>query len=275
MNKKVGLNSPLTQVRDLESGLRRCGLAIRLSRASQSAAFRRTILGPFWFTLEQLLFILAFGFIAAAIFGDNFRDRIFHVGIGLWVFGLVSDLCVGPARIVEKYSGFRNADLPHSFGAVRHVVEVVHSALYKLMGLLPIVMLGNHEIYRWESLVVISHVFVGLVTLGYGMSLAVSTLCIRFRDLKPMLDLAGRLAFFVTPVFWKIEDLGNTSSGHTLQQIQPYNTFNVFLDPITAVFSGDSVSASEIERVWFHSSLALVAGLTVFSALGSRFRAWL
>lgn len=275
MNYKTIGYSNTIQVGDLFKGVRRVPFAIRLSKASQSAAYKRTFLGPLWLTFEHLTFLLVFGFISTAIFGDNFFDRITYVGLGLWMFGLVSDMCVGSARIIEKYSGYRNADLPLSFSAIRHVVEVAHCFMYRFFAVFPIVVVSNSDIFRFRSLIIFFQVVVAIMFFGFGMSLGVSTLCTRFRDLKPILDLLGRLAFFVTPVFWKMEDIASSNAGRSLAKIQPYNTFNAFLAPTTALLRGDNELAFEITNMWLHSGLAFSFGLIVFCFFGLKARVWL
>lgn len=271
--KTIGY-SIVTQASDLFAGLRRVAFAVRLSKASQSSAYKRTFLGPLWLTMEQFTFLLIFGYISTAIFGDNFFDRITYVGLGLWMFGLVSDMCVGSARIIEKYSGYRNSDLPLSFSAIRHVVEVMHCFMYRFFGVLPIVVVGNNDIFRFSSLIIFFQVVVAIIFFGFGMSLAVSTLCTRFRDMKPILDLLGRLAFFVTPVFWKIEDIASSNPGRSLAIIQPYNTFSAFLAPMTALLRGDNELAFEITNMWLHSGLAFSLGLIVFGLFGLKTKVW-
>ena len=238
---------------------------ISLARQDMASSYRRTLLGPFWISIQQMAFVFGIGVLYSQLFKVGARDHIPLVAYGILLWGLYSRFILGAGSVfIEGASSVRSSNLPVSFyifhSVVREFVVFLHSAI--VIALVPL-------IYgRAPSAASILLVPVGLALLlvnGVAFGLWLGPISARFRDIHVGLASVLQLFLFVTPIFWDAKTLGNDHWAIV---------FNPFAWAILGI--RDPLLGSPVDLSIFLSFIAftvanLIAGVAVFA----RSRLWI
>jgi len=168
--------------------------------------YQRSRVGQFWITISMLVTIVALGWVYSYLFRLSLRDYLPSLTLGMVVWGLISSL-VTEACIV--FTGAENylQQVPLSKSIfvhrmlVRNLVTFAHNAtivplLYMAFGIAP----------GWPIL--LAPIGLAIATInGFWIGLLVGMLCARFRDLPQIVASFMQIAFFVTPVMWRRDQL--------------------------------------------------------------------
>jgi lipopolysaccharide transport system permease protein len=170
--------------------------------------YRRSLIGPFWLTLSMGIMVGTLGVLYSGLFRQPIRDYMPHLALGFIVWGLISSL------ILESGTAFVTAQA---------VIRQVRSPL-------------SVHVFRtiWRNLIIFGHNFLvyvvvaaalgiwpgpaallalpGLLLIclnGLWTGLLLGLLCARFRDIQSLVANFVQILFFLTPIIWKADQLGN------------------------------------------------------------------
>jgi lipopolysaccharide transport system permease protein len=230
--------------------------------------YRGSMLGPFWLTLSTGLMVGSMGFIYGTLFKLNLHDYLPFLAASqvLWSFiaTLVGDSCT-------TYTGsegmIRSVRMPFTLYAgrilLRNLVIIAHN--------LVVVVVVDAVLWKWPGghvLFVLPGVLLWLAD-GLAITVALGAMCARFRDIPPIIGSIMQMAFFVTPVIWKPELIGQH------EWLLPFNPFFSLLEvvrgPMLGTLPGPLIYLSALL-----SSLALCGGAwTLFARARSRIAFWI
>jgi ABC-2 type transport system permease protein len=169
--------------------------------------FRRTRIGPFWYTLGLAAFVLTMGTIWGFILRQDPAEYFRYVTTSLIVWTLIASLITeGAGVLVAGQATALSMRFPFVAFACAHVWRAVllfahHFVLYVA------VMVFTFHSPGWPVLLAP----IGLVLIvanGVWISLLIGMICLRWRDLGPATSTAMQIMLFVTPVFWSPQMLG-------------------------------------------------------------------
>lgn len=233
--------------------------------------YRQTILGPWWMTLMTLAFVFGLAVLRVGLGGGNLGQAIPYVGLGFVIFGLISG-GVSAATNVFRSSGARLSAVarPLNFYVFRNqsnqILDFAHDALAILV--IVLVFAIPFGIVWTQSLLVVALIVLGAVGMSWWLGPAVS----RFADLGPVVSIIMRLAFFLTPIFWSIDELAEGRGAWAWWNPFTYLVLG-FRDPIL----GTTHPGAPIEPLLFAvlwAVLNLLLGLLVFSLTVKRVPYW-
>jgi homopolymeric O-antigen transport system permease protein len=170
--------------------------------------YRGSILGPFWLTISTLVMVSSMGVIYARLFNMPASQYLPYLMVGLILWQFIS------AVISEGCSTFLSVDniiqqvpMPfsiHVFRTVfRNIIVLAHNAVIIPLGLLILgVPIG------WRALELIPALCLYAVN-GFWIGLLLGMLSARFRDVPPIIANIVQVLFFVTPIIWHVESLGD------------------------------------------------------------------
>ncbi|RUT24870.1 sugar ABC transporter permease [Asaia sp. W19] len=196
---------------DLRTGLASWRLAVVLGWTDIRLRYRGSALGPFWMTISSVIMIASMGVIYARLFHMVLRDYLpfLALSMSLWQVGLASILQESCTCFIDAESTIHAMKLPYSLHAlrllVRNAIVFVHTV---------IVPVGVFVFYGvWPGLISLAALPGLLVWLidGFAACLLLGALCARFRDIAPVIAAFLQIAFYVTPIIWKPEQLGARS----------------------------------------------------------------
>jgi len=224
--------------------------------------YTRSVIGPFWATLSLALYTVAMAVIFGALFKAHLPQLLTYLAIGmaLWSYCLTIILD-GTNVFVASTAAIKQMPAPlciHAYRLVwRTLILLAHNAIVPA-----VVLLWAHP---WSALAGLPISLFGLCLLainGVAVVLMLGTLGARFRDLQQLLMNTTSLLFFVTPIFWRADQLGDRI------WIAWVNPIYHFIEIIRAPLLGEQVAS----LTWIFVLVATVLNLLLGFAVYSRFR---
>jgi lipopolysaccharide transport system permease protein len=227
------------------------------------------MLGPFWLTLSTAIMVGSLGYLYAVLFHQNVADYLPFLALSqvLWGFlaSLVSESCI---TFTEPESVIRSARMPYFVFAVRTLVRNVLVLAHNI-----VVIVGVDIVFSiWPG----SYALIALPGLliwgidALALSLLLGGFCARFRDIMPIVNSVMQIAFFMTPVIWKPEQLGESG-----MEKLPLNPFYDLLEIVRAPLLGHAPDPLVWAGAIGYSAALCLVGWWFFARARSRIAYWL
>lgn len=165
-------------------------------------SYRRSVLGPFWITLNLVIFATAMTLIYGALFGVPTKEYAAYVVTGMiawfWVAALLTDV----GNTFLSYGSFVK-------GMPLDKVQFVWAAAYKQLVILA------HHLIVYVALIVIGivhpsvhtiaaiPVFAVMFLLSVPITAIASILFTRFQDIQRLVTSMIIVFMMITPIFWQ------------------------------------------------------------------------
>ncbi len=223
--------------------------------------YRRSVLGPFWFTLSTAILVVVLGFLYSSLLKQEISEYLPYLAVGLIVWQYIStvmnegcDAFIGSAYLIKQIR------MPLTV----HVCRIVWRNFIILLHSLPvavIVLLAFGHMPGLEFLMLPFGLLV-LILHGVWIGIVFGVLCARFRDIQPIVNSLVTVAFFFTPVMWSPEILEERA------WVAEYNPLYHIIELIRAPIIGRPLEAVS----WVWAILSLMAGFYFAYRLLSRYR---
>lgn len=179
-----------------------------LSRVSWAIRRRyaRTALGPIWPALTFLSYALVLAIVAAAFFGGALGEILPHLLFGMAIWLML-------ANVASEATSVFASNKPHllggmlPFSATLAVLVLSHTFFFALNLAVAAVVVA---LFGWRPDPGAAYVFLTIPILVIGafvISLLVATACTLIKDLGPLANALIMVGIFVTPVWWRPQDL--------------------------------------------------------------------
>jgi lipopolysaccharide transport system permease protein len=252
---------------DLRDGLSQWRLALALARLDLRNRYRGSVLGPLWMSLSTLIMLIGLGLLYGALFKFKPSNYLPHLAVSLivwqWMAGFINDSC---ATLTSADGVIRQMRLPYTLHALRVAFRNTLVAAHSLP-LIPIVFLIFGQVPGPEALLAIP----GLVLIGINMlagGLLLGMVCARFRDIPPIVANAVQLAFFVSPILWKPELLGDAMVW------MAFNPFYALLETVRGpLLEGGGPPLAWLAAIFYTALHVVLAGF-LFARFRSRIAFW-
>ena len=220
---------------DVRGGLRLWRLAWALGWLDIRLRYRGSILGPFWLTISTGVMVGSLGFLYAALWHLSLRDYLPFLALSqvLWGFlaTLVGESCTA---FTESEPVIRSIRMPFFVFAMRILIR---NALVLAHNILVIVVVFV-SLAIWPGatgLLAIPALPLWVID-SLALSLLLGGICARFRDILPIVNSVMQIAFFLSPIIWKPEQL---KSGAVWL---PFNPFYDMLEIVRSPLLGEAPS---------------------------------
>lgn len=170
--------------------------------------YRRSILGPFWITISMFVLILGIGILYSKLFRMDLKEYLPYIALGdiVWIY-MSTTVQEGCTTFTASENLIRSMRLPLTLHVMRLVTRTFIIFLHGAIAYLPfVVYLELQPELVW--LLAIPGVFLILLA-TIPVSAILGLVSARFRDLQPAIANFMQLGFFMTPIIWKAEMLGN------------------------------------------------------------------
>lgn len=246
---------------DLVGGATKSWIWTALALQDIKLRYRGSMLGPFWLTISMLVMACAMGLIYPRLFAIDTKTYLPYliIGLVLWQFisGLVTEGC---DTFLRAQSVIQQIPMPFSIHVYRTVCRnllvLAHSFVVIPIGLVLFRLAVDWHVIETAA---------GLVLLainGVWISILLGMLSARFRDIPPIVANFMQIGFFITPIFWPIDALGDW------KPIAALNPLFAAIDAVRAPLLGVGVS----ETSWIVLLFTTVLGCGITFALFARFR---
>ena len=195
---------------DLAAGLSSWRLAWALARLDLRNRYRGSVIGPFWVTLSTAIMVVGLGLLYSTLLKQDLTVFLPHLAVSLIVWNTIANLVPEATNCLVSAEGvIRQLPLPLTTHALRCVFRNIFSAAHNLP-LIIVVFLTIGRVPGVEGFLAIP----GLLLLGlnaFAACIFLGMICARFRDIGQIVTNIMQLAFFMTPVIWRVELLGENA----------------------------------------------------------------
>jgi ABC-type polysaccharide/polyol phosphate export permease len=230
--------------------------------------YRRSLLGPFWLTISMGISVAVMGFLYARLFKIEAQVYVPNLTLGLlaWTYvqGIVNDGCMG---FIYSENFIKQIRLPFSTFIYRiicrNLIVLGHNAIVYLL-----VAIVFKIVPTWSTLLLVPGIALVLLT-SIWVGLLLGILCTRFRDVPQLIASLLQVLFFVTPIMWVPELLGQRA------WVVQFNPGYHIVELIRAPLLGNAPG----EITWLYVAAMSVAGwlgtFLMFRRYRNRISFWL
>jgi len=254
-------------VRDLRDVFVRSMMWSALASADIRSKYRLSTLGSLWITMTTGAMVLAIGLFYGQFFGQDMHSYLpyFTASYVTWsfiasVFGEASTTLIGSGNLIKS------SQMPIVFHIMRmmqrNLIIVLHNAVV-LAAIWPFV--------RWSLYPSALLSLVGLVLLYLflvGVSAMISIICVRYRDIPPLIQVLTQFLFFLTPIIWYPEQI------HSGKKILALNPVSYMLIVVRDPVLGRPVEIQSWIIAIFLAAASVLAGSLMYVRFRRRIAYW-
>lgn len=197
----------------------RIGLTLGWQDVRQS--YRRSVLGQLWITVGMGVMIASIGVVFGIIFGTPMEVFLPYLASGIIIWGLITGVINDGAQAFIVAEGMiKQIALPKLVHVVRVVWRNTLTSGHNFL-IFPVVVLVVGGKVTWAILLFPLGLIIAL-TAASGIALFLAIFAARFRDLPPIVSSLLTVAFYVTPVIWMADSLGNDQLSHLILGLNPF-----------------------------------------------------
>lgn len=193
---------------DMRAGWARRKLWTDMAHRKFKNKYRGAFFGAFWLTLTTALTATGLGILYGYLFGRPIQEHLPYVTTAIVVWSLISGLANAGAQVfVTNAHVFKEFPLPLSLFSYRMVFDQLIMFAYRSLVLVAVLIIFRTPV----GLPAILSLFglAMLLWIGFWLSLCLGVLNARYRDFGQIVAAALTFVFFLTPIFWLPERLGD------------------------------------------------------------------
>jgi lipopolysaccharide transport system permease protein len=197
----------ITHSNDLIEGLLKSNIWLTLAWFEIKQRYKRSTLGPLWITLSTAIMIFAMGPLYSRLFGTELSDYFLHLALGVITWQFVS------TSINDSCTGFTNAEgyikdfnLPFSIYILRILCRNLIIFFHNFIVILILIYIFQPEL-KLSYLYLLPNLLLLSINL-FWITALVGIVCTRYRDFTPIVNSLVGVSFFLTPIMWKPNMLG-------------------------------------------------------------------
>jgi len=169
--------------------------------------YRGSMLGPFWLTISTGVMVGALGVLYSTLFKIDLRDYLPFLALSQVLWGFLASLVSESCTVFTEAEGvIRSVRMPFFVFSLRALIRNAVALAHNI-----VVIVVVFAIFRmWptiDSLMALPGLVLWAID-ALALTLILGAFCARFRDIQPIVNSVMQIAFFMTPVIWKPDQLG-------------------------------------------------------------------
>lgn len=226
--------------------------AVYLAWNDVKARYRKSVLGPLWQTLGNLIAVIGFSLVWASVLEQDMQTFVPSLAIGLIIWQLVAGaIGEGANTFAGESQIIRNVAMPLWFFVVRALGRQVINFLHNIILIVGIVLYYKLPITQASLWVSFGGIILTITNLAWIM-FVLGVLGARFKDIEYAINSVLPILFFMSPVLFRPDRL--TVSLEVIWM----NPLSYFIEAIRAPVLGDTVSPN---------SYLILVGMLVFGSI--------
>ena len=257
-------------IADISAGLKLWPVWWILTWQSFRSQYRRTYLGPWWITIQQVIFVAGLSVLFGVLFNRDIKTFIPYVAIGFITFTWMTGMLQGGATsITANSAAIKTSPGPLSIYALKDFASNTIQFAHDIVVIIAVVIIFQVQITWTIALVPIGIAIIAINGIAIGLWLG--PVCARYRDVSQLVSSLSRILFFFTPIVWMTTDLDRAQ----FAAIAGWNPLAYFLDFLRTPLLGGNLSTSLIIGTIAFTIANCLIGLVLFSRTRDRLAYWL
>jgi lipopolysaccharide transport system permease protein len=253
--------------RDLRQAAKLWRLCWTLAFLDIRLRYRGSMLGPFWLTLSTGATVSAMGVLYSQLFHISLQEYLPFLTISPVLWGFVSTLFSEACFTYTANDGvIRTVRIPFALYATRTVLRNLVVLAHNIV----IVVAVDRFVWTGpgaDGVLALPGLALWLID-SFAIVIMLGALCARFRDIPPLVASVVQMSFFVTPVLWKPQLVGER------QWLLPINPFYDLLEIIGGPLLGEVPTATTYLAATGYSLLLCGLVWFLFARVQGRISFW-
>jgi ABC-type polysaccharide/polyol phosphate export permease len=218
--------------------------ALYLAWADTKARYKKSILGPFWLTLTNLLGVICLSVIWSDLMQQDMNIFVPQLAVGLILWQLISGVLTdAPGTFSRQAFMIKNVAMPAWFFVcrqlARHLINLTHN-VFIVVGVLFYYKVSITT-QTWMFLPGLLLVILNLYWINHFLGLAGA----RFRDIEHLVQSVVPMLFFLSPVIYRADKLPSSLN------IVWLNPFSFMIESVRSPILGTSPHPSTYSVLLF------------------------
>lgn len=257
--------------RDLAEGLEKWRIWVMLAYQDIKLRYRRSVLGPLWLTISMGITVYSMGFLYAHLFHTGLSQYYPFLVAGMLSWSLISNI------IIDLTDGFaiseasiKQIKLPYTLYIHRITCRNVIMFFHNILVIIPVLIIyhATTKVNLYTLLMVPGLLIIYFNAITYGLVLAM--IGSRFRDVSQIVKSLVQVIFFITPVMWAPDSLGEQN-----RYIIDLNPFYSFIELIRAPLLGGVPTLKNLVVVSVISMFGIYLSAKIFTRYRTRIVYWI
>lgn len=191
--------------------------------------YRRSKIGPLWITVSIAVMIAPMAFLYAKILGQNSEFYFPYITISfIFWFYLVALVTESTQAFISSENIIKQIKIPYSCYVLRVIYR--NSIIFLHNFLIIIFILGLYGVPTVLNIFLFSISIVLIIFSVFPVCLILAVISVRYRDVPLIITSGTQIIFFITPILWRAEVLGNKIWIANFNPI--YHYFEIFRSPL-------------------------------------------
>ena len=233
-------------------------------------SYRRSVFGQLWITIGMAVTIAAIGIVFGTIFATPLEIFLPYLASGLIMWALIAGILNdGNMAFIASEAMIKQLPLPKIVYIVRIVWRNLIVSAHNVV-IFPIVLLIVGGTTSWAILLWPIGIIAAVLSLS-GLALIFAIVAARYRDLPQIVNAALTVGFYITPVIWIRESLGENEIANIIVSLNPlYHVLQVARLPMI----GQLPSLPNWIWVFASAGLFWAVAIYMFSRFEKRIAYW-
>lgn len=258
-----------TGTQDLIQGVKLWGIYSYLGYDDIKQRYKRTLLGPLWLVLSNVLLVVFMSIVMSSIFKQNIKDFMPFVATGMITWSFVSTVIAESCSVfIGAESIIKFINMPISISVYRFLVRNFIIMVHNLVILFVIVLLLKQNSITLNILYLLPGIIL-MIAMSFSVGIIIGLLNTRYRDMQPIVTILMTLLPFVTPIFWKKDFLTHN------QWIANFNPLYHVIEIIRAPLLGYEPNFVSLGIVFILAVLLSIVSIALYNKYHSRVIFWI
>ena len=188
--------------------------------------YRRSVLGIFWTVLNPLLNMLVMWFVFGKLLGARSTDLFYPVYIlsGTICFNFMRTATVTSLPcMVNNYDLLTKTRVPYSVFPLSQNLSAMVNLGFSVIALIILMLacIPQGVQFHWTMLMMVIPWLPSIFLFSLGISFALCSIYVRFRDIKHFYEVFLTLWMYATPIFYTIEGLELGPKASLIMKLNP------------------------------------------------------
>lgn len=232
-----------------------------------SVKYKRTFLGSLWIAASLVTTSLGVAIVFGGIFGQSMQQALPFMMAGILCFTMISFVLVDAAEIFVASSGvIKNHAYPFNYYVLEGVARSFLTFLHNLVVFfITVTALGQIKIPDWTLLPALLLNVIAMTTWGTVIGMMAS----RFRDLRFLTPYVAQILFFMTPIFWRADQLRGVR-----KYLVDFNPFYGLIEIVRSPLLGQTAPLLCWQSALITTGCGILVWLVAFSVFRRRIPFW-
>ncbi|MDE5601176.1 MAG: ABC transporter permease, partial [Clostridia bacterium] len=204
--------------------------------------YRRSVLGIIWTVLNPLLNMLVMWFVFDKIFGRSSDELFYPVYIlsGTIVFNFMRAATTGSLQcMVVNYDLLTKTRVPYAVFPISQNLSALVNLGFSLIALIILMLacIPKGVEFHWTMFMMLIPWLPSIMLFSLGLSFALCSVYVRFRDVKHLYGVFLTLWMYATPIFYSLDTL-NIAEGGAVWKIMHLNPMFYYVTYVRDLLKG-------------------------------------